>query len=157
MARMMVGVAAMLLAAHAVCAQEAARADGWVVLPIDEYRTLRARAFPTPPDPAPPPVDAALTRVDYDLRVNGDTAAGQARLTIDVLKQGWVSVQIPGGLLVRDARLDGRPTALVDGNPPRVLLARAGRSTLTLDVVVPLTSTAGVESATLPPCPPSRS
>ena len=151
MARMMVGVAAMLLAAHAVCAQEAARADGWVVLPIDEYRTLRARAFPTPPDPAPPPVDAALTRVDYDLRVNGDTAAGQARLTIDVLKQGWVSVQIPGGLLVRDARLDGRPTALVDGNPPRVLLARAGRSTLTLDVVVPLTSTAGVESATLPP------
>jgi hypothetical protein len=147
----MLAVVALLLMGPAVGAQEAPRADGWVVLPIDEYRTLRARAFPSPPEPAPPPVDATLTRVDYDLRVTGDTAAGQARLSIDVLKQGWVSVQIPAGLLVRDARIDGRPTALVDGNPPRVLLARAGRATLTLDIVVPLSSSAGVESAALPP------
>ena len=86
------------------------RCDGWVVLGIDEYRALRARAFPTTPDPAPPPVDATLTRVDYDLRVNGDTVTGQARLAIDVLKQGWASVQVPAGMLVRDARIDGRPT-----------------------------------------------
>jgi hypothetical protein len=142
-----------LLAAPVAWAQDAARGDGWVVLPVEEYRALRARAYPANPEPAPPPVDAALTRVDYDLRVGGtgDSAAGQARLTIDVLKQGWVSVQVPAGLLVRDARIDGRATALVDGTPPRVLLARAGRSVLTLDVVVPLSTQAGVESLSLPP------
>src|SRR3954464_5022618 len=132
-------------------AQEPPRADGWVVLPVDEYRALRARAFPETPDPPPPPVDATLTRVDYDLRVAGESVVGQARLTIDVLKQGWASVQVPPGLLVRDARIDGRPTALVDGPPPRVLLSRAGRSTLTLEIVLPLSVAAGAESMTLPP------
>jgi hypothetical protein len=134
-------------------AQNAPSSDGWVVLPIDEYRALRARAFPPDPGPAPPPIDAALTRVDYDLRLSGDTIAGQARLTIDVLKQGWASVQVPAGILIRDARVDGRPTTLVvdrHGTPPRVLLSRAGRSTLTLDIVVPLASSAGTESMTLP-------
>lgn len=133
-----------------VSAQEPPRPDGWVVLPIDEYRALRARALPGPPDPAPPPIDAAVTRVDYELRAAGESVTGQARLTIDVLKQGWASVAVPGGLLVRDARVDGRPTALVEGTPPRVLLSRAGRSTLSLDVVVPLVSAAGSESITLP-------
>ena len=116
-------------AAPVARAQEPARTDGWVVLALDDYRALRARAFPSTPDPLPPPVDATLTRVDYELRVNGDSVTGEARLTIDVLKQGWVSIQMPAGLLVRGARLDGRPTALVDGNPPRVLVSRPGRST----------------------------
>ncbi|HEY7055218.1 MAG TPA: hypothetical protein VH458_01775 [Vicinamibacterales bacterium] len=124
--------------------------DGWVVLSVDEYRALRARALALPPEP-PPPVDAALTRVDYDLRLSGDTVTGDARLTIDVLKQGWVSVLVPPGVLVRDARLDGRPTAIVDGDPPRVLIARAGRTTLNLGLVVPLAASAGTESMTLPP------
>ena len=54
-------------------------------------------------------------------------------------------------MLVRDARLDGQPTAIVDGDPPRVLIARVGRSVLNLDLVVPLSSAAGTESITLPP------
>ena len=53
-------------------AQTTAPPDGWVVLPVDEYRALRERANPPPPPPAPPPVDATLTRVDYDLRVDGE-------------------------------------------------------------------------------------
>ena len=150
MGRIVVAAIALLLAVGSVHAQEPARQDGWVVLPIEEYRTLRARANATPPDPAPPPLDAALSRVDYDLRIAGETVTGQARLTIDVLKQGWVSVQVPTGMLVRDARLDGNPTAIVDGDPPRILIARAGRSTLNLGVVVPLASSAGTESMTLP-------
>src|SRR5215471_14017038 len=143
MVRLIAGAAGAILIAIAqgVAAQDAPRPEGWVVLPIDEYRALRARAFPGTPEPAPPPIDAALTRVDYDLRVAGDSVTGQVRLTVDVLRQGWASVQVPAGMLVRDARIDGRPTALVEGTPPRVLLSRAGRSTLTLDVVVPLTST----------------
>ena len=60
-------------------AQTTAPPDGWVVLPVDEYRALRDRANPPPPPIAPPPVDATLTRVDYDLRVDADTVAGRAR------------------------------------------------------------------------------
>lgn len=150
MARAIVGLLTALLMTPAAAAQEPPRTEGWVVLPLEEYRALRTRAFPAPPDPAPPPVNAAVTRIDYDLRLSGETITGEARLTIDVFKQGWVSVQMPSGLLVRDARLDGRRTALVDGTPPSVLIDRAGRSNLTLDVVVPLTISAGTESMTLP-------
>jgi hypothetical protein len=154
MVRFMAAVLVGVCAAPVAAAQDAPRADGWVVLGIEEYRALRARAYPSTPEPAPPPVDAALTRVDYDLRLssNGDTVAGQVRLAIDVLKQGWVSVQVPTGLLVRDARIDGRqtPLSVTDGNPARVLISRTGRSTLTLEVVVPLASSAGTESMTLP-------
>jgi hypothetical protein len=143
---------AVICMARVAAAQEAPRPDGWVVLGIEEYKALRARAFPVVPDPAPPPVDAALTRVDYDLRVSGETVAGQARLAIDVLKQGWVAVQVPAGMLVREARIDGRPTpmSVVDGSPARVLISRTGRTTITLEVVVPLASAAGTESMTLP-------
>jgi len=30
---------------------------GWVVLPVDEYRTLHARPIPSNADPEPPPVE----------------------------------------------------------------------------------------------------
>src|SRR4030095_7638051 len=125
--------------------------DGWVVLPVDEYRALRDRANPQPPPPSPPPIDATLTRIDYDLRVNGDSVSGRALLTIDVLRDGWTRAQIPAGLMVRDARLDGQPVSLVEGPPPYVLLSRAGRVVLSLDIVIPLASSAGTESIALPP------
>jgi hypothetical protein len=144
--------------AGGLIAQTPASADGWVVLPVEEYRALRERAIPPAPLPPAPPVDATLTRVDYDLRVDGDSIAGRALLTIDVLKAGWTRVQIPAGLMVRDARLDGQPVSLVEGPPPHVLLGRAGRATLTLDIVIPLTASAGSESIALPasPSPISR-
>lgn len=152
MTRRLIGIiAATLMAALPARGQEAARTDGWVVLTLEDYRALRARAFPSTPDPLPPPVDAALTRVDYALRVDGETVTGEARLTVDVLKQGWVSIQMPAGMLVRGARLEGRPTALVDGTPPRVLISRPGRSVVSLDIVVPVETSGGIESMTLPP------
>src|SRR6516225_7437645 len=67
---------------------------GWVVIPVDEYQHLRERAYPTERVPEPPPVDATLTRVDYDLRIAGELATGRASLTVDVLKDGWVRVPI---------------------------------------------------------------
>ncbi len=124
--------------------------DGWVVLPVDEYRALRERANPQPPQPAASPVDATLTRIDYDLRIENDTVAGRALLTIDVLRDGWTRVQIPAGLMVRAALLDGQPVPLVEGPPPHVILSRAGRVVLTLDIALPLTSSAGTESIALP-------
>src|SRR6266567_1811404 len=88
-------------------------AAGWVVIPVDEYRVLRAKAYPVEHDPEPPPLDATLTRVDYDLHVTGELAAGRANLTVDVLKDGWVRVPVPAGLLVREARLDSKLVSLV--------------------------------------------
>ena len=138
-------------------AQAPAPPDGWVVLPVDEYRALRERANPPTPT-ATPPVDATLTRLDYDLRVDAEAVTGRAVLTIDVLREGWTRLQIPAGLMVREAVLDGQPVALVDGPPPHVLLSRAGRSLLTLDIVIRLAAAAGAESISLPasPSPISR-
>src|SRR6476469_4346158 len=150
MIRATIGVLSVVLLAHSSWAQAPPPSDGWVVLSLDDYRALRAMALPSPPEPGSPPVDATLTRVDYALRATADTVSGEARLAIDVLKQGWVSVQVPSGMLVRDARLDGQRTALVAGTPPRVLISKAGRSTLTLDVVVPLALSAGTDSMLLP-------
>ena len=132
------------------------RASGWVVIPVEEYRVLRAKAYPVEHDPEPPPTDATLTRVDYDLHVAGDLAAGRASLTIDVLKDGWVRVPVPAGLLVREARLDGKEVSLVPGPQGKggthlaALLSHAGRWVLLLDVDVPVTSSAGEESMSLP-------
>jgi hypothetical protein len=129
---------------------------GWVVIPVEEYRVLRAKAYPVEHDPDPSPVDATLSRVDYDLRVAGDLAAGRASLTVDVLKDGWVRVPVPAGLLVREARLDGKDLSLVPGAPGKggghlsALLSHAGRSVLLLDVDVPVTSSAGEQSISLP-------
>jgi len=137
-------------AAAAAAAAQTTTPEGWVVLPVDEYRALRDKAAPPPQPPPGPPVDATLTRVDYDLHLDGDTVAGRAVLTIDVLRDGWARVPIPAGLTVRDAQLDGRAVSLVGGAPPHVLLERAGRFTLTLDIVIPLTASAGTESIALP-------
>ncbi|HEX4783251.1 MAG TPA: hypothetical protein VH350_02850 [Candidatus Sulfotelmatobacter sp.] len=129
---------------------------GWVVIPVDEYRVLRAKAYPVEHDPEPPPLDATLSRVDYDLRVAGDLAAGRATLTVDVLKDGWVRVPVPTGLLVREARLDGKPISLVPASPGKngahlaALLAHAGRFELLLDVDVPIASAAGDQCISLP-------
>jgi len=160
------------IVAASVCwgaaAQAAPRADdkpaesphiaGWVVIPVDEYRVLRAKAYPVEHDPEPPPTDATLTRVDYELHVAGDLAAGRASLTVDVLKDGWVRVPVPAGLLVREARLDGKPVSLVPGAQGQgkggthlaALLSHAGRFELLLDVDVPVASSAGDESISLP-------
>jgi hypothetical protein len=129
---------------------------GWVVISVDDYQTLRAHAFPAEHDPERPPVDATLTRVDYDLNIAGELATGRASLTIDVLKDGWVRVPIPSGLLVREARLDGKLVSLVSGGPGKssgqlsAVLAHAGRAVLLLDVALPVNASAGEERISLP-------
>jgi hypothetical protein len=58
-----------------------------VVIPVEDYRALRALAYPPTKPPEPPPVDAVITRVEYDLRANGGSAAGEARVTVDGSKE----------------------------------------------------------------------
>src|ERR1041385_2335682 len=120
--------------------------SGWVVIPVEEYRSLHDKAYPVEPEREPPPVSATLTRVEYDLRALGDVARGKANLTIDVLKDGWVRVPVPSGLLVQEARLDGKLVSLVPSAPGKsgsqlsALLPHAGRFVLSLDVVLPISS-----------------
>ena len=133
-----------------------AASDGWVVLPVSEYTALKHAASPAEPEPAAPPVEATLSRIDYELKVDGDLATGVARLTVDVIKNGWVRLAMPDGLMVRDAQLDGRPVNLVmnttDKGPGRadLLLSKTGRSILTLKIVAPVTTTAGTDILHLP-------
>jgi hypothetical protein len=84
--------------------------DGWVVLPVNEYTALKRAAAPAEPEPVEPPVEATLSRIDYELKVDGDLATGEARLTVDVIKNGWVRIAMPDGLIVRDAKLDAVPS-----------------------------------------------
>jgi len=153
-------LAAVLLSVVIAHAQEkpseAPHTAGWVVISVDEYKVLRAKAYPVEHDPEPPPLDATLTRVDYDLQITGELAEGHANLTVDVLKDGWVRVPVPSGLLVREARLDGKLVSLVPspagkgGGHVSALLSHAGRSVLTLEIDVPVSASTGDESISLP-------
>ena len=133
-------------------------APGWVVISVSDYRALHAKAYPAEREPEPLPVDATLTRVDYDLRIDTELATGRAVLTVDVLKDGWVRVPIPEGLLVREAKLDGKLISLVPPAPgtPKsnthvaALLSHAGRAALNLEIALPVQSATGEESITLP-------
>jgi hypothetical protein len=146
-------LAALVITCHA---QGPASADGWVVLGVDDYRALREAAFPREGTPPPPPVEATLSRIDYDLKVDGDLASGEARLTVDVIKDGWVRVAVPAGLMVREAHLDGRQISLVTEPGAKgvassyVLLSRTGRSVLALGIVAPVSTIAGTDILRLP-------
>jgi hypothetical protein len=151
----MLFLCAVLFIATASRSQES-RSPGWVVIPVTEYRTLHARAYPVEPEPDASPVQATLTRVDYDLQIRGDLARGRVSLTVDVLKDGWVRVPIPSGLLVREARLDNKLVSLVPSAGGKssgqltAVLSHAGRSVLLLDIALPVASGAGNESISLP-------
>src|SRR5712691_7562946 len=155
---LLLSLVAFCLSVLTASAQEATHPPGWVVIPVQQYEALRAKAFPAERDPDPPPVEATLTRVDYDLTVNvsGDLATGRASLTVDVIKDGWVRVPVPNGLLVREARLDGKLVSLVSGYPGKgggqlsAVLAHPGRAVLLLDIALPVTASAGEESISLP-------
>jgi hypothetical protein len=118
---------AFLVGAATLSAQEAPpRTDAPSSFPSRSIAPASRQAYPPDREPEPPPVEATLTRVDYDLRVAGESATGEVLMTIDVLKDGWVSVPIPSGLLVREARLDGKPVFLVEAPAPHVLLSKTG-------------------------------
>lgn len=123
--------------------------SGWAVIPLKEYDQLRARVAPLAAAPAEPEFDATLTRIEYDLRVNGDQAAGRATLTVDVLSDAWAQVPMPTGLYVREARLQppGRAPLIVDG---AAVFSKKGRSVLELDIAVPVQVAGGAERITLP-------
>ncbi len=149
-------ISIIILGVLACPAQNPVTTEGWVVLPVDDYRALRAAAFPKDRDPEPAIISATLTRVEYDLKVDGDLAAGEARLTVDVIKDGWVRVAIPAGLMIRESHLDGQSVSLVTQPSAKgpsasyLLLSRAGRFVLTLAIAAPVSAVAGTQMLHLP-------
>jgi hypothetical protein len=103
--------------------------------------------MPVEPEPVGAGVEATLSRVDYELRVQDGVASGPAALTVDVLRDGWVKVPIPPGLLVREARVAGKAVSLVNG---AAVLSARGRSVLVLDVAVAVNAAGGEERLALP-------
>ncbi len=65
-------LALVILSAPNVLGQTAAHSPGWVVLPVEEYRTLHAKAYPIERDPEPPPVEA--TRASFPFGPRGIVA-----------------------------------------------------------------------------------
>jgi len=130
--------------------------EGWVVLPVAEYVALRHAGSPPETEPAAPPVEATLSRIDYALRIDGDLASGEARLTVDVIKQGWVRLALPRGLMIREARLYGKQVTLVTQTPGKgpgaseLLLSKTGRSVLSLKIDAPVSTVAGTDILQLP-------
>src|SRR5450759_2200118 len=102
-----------LLAAAGTTFAQDSRNTGWIVIPVSEYGALRARAFPVERAPDAPPVEATLTRVDYELRIDGEIASGRATLTIDVLQDGWVREARIAGKLVSLVRADNALSAML--------------------------------------------
>ena len=140
-----------LLAAAGTALAQDSRNIGWIVIPVSEYGTLRARAFPVERALDTAPVEATLTRVDYELRAGGEIASGRATLTVDVLKDGWVRVPVPAGLAVREARIEGKLVSLVRGDGGvTALLPKRGRSSIELDIALPVVSSGGEGRLTLP-------
>jgi hypothetical protein len=144
-----------LLLIATVSKSQETRSSGWVVIPVSEYRALHAKAYPADQEPEASPVQATLTRVDYDLQIRGDVARGRVSLTVDVLKDGWVRVPIPSGLLVREAKLDNKLLSLAPASGKgsgqlTAVLSHSGRSVLLLDIALPIGSNAGSESIVLP-------
>jgi hypothetical protein len=147
----------LLLAAclPSVIAQTTAHSpSGWIVLPSSEYAALRNSAYPTEPTPESSPAQAALTKINYDLKVQGELAIGQANLTVDAIKPGWVRIPIPATLLVRDAKLDGKPVSLVANDKysgsRSAVFSIQGRAEILLNIVLPVIAGTTNESIALP-------
>lgn len=141
----------LFLATLGVCS---AQPSGWAVLTLKEYEALRAKPG------AAPELASALARIDYDLRVDGTMVLGKAALTIDVTKaSGWVTVPLPAGLAIAAST---EPLVTLSKNQRAVVLRGAGRSTVTLDVALPVSgdrvalpaSAAAITQVTL--APPAR-
>ena len=147
--------AALFITISPASAQDPPHSSGWVVIPVAEYGSLHAKAFPSEREPDSAPVEATLTRVEYELHIDGDLAAGCATLIVDVLKDGWVRVPIPSGLLIRQAKIDDKLVSLVptpgkNGAEWSAVFTKRGRAVLTLDVALPVATSTGEQSFSLP-------
>src|SRR6266576_922405 len=123
---------------------ESPHASGWVVIPVEEYRVLRAKAYPVEHDPEPPPLDATLTRVDYDLHVTGDesislptTESGVTRASVELPRQG-IDLRVDGGILSEKSETSGETKWLAYGRGNEALTLTWRKKTEDHHIELPL-------------------
>lgn len=122
--------------------------SGWVALPVAEFNALRAKA--AAPRPDPPPLGAAVTRVDYDLTLPRETlASGRVTLIVDVVVDGWTQLPLPPGLAVSSAVLPAG-CQLAEGE---IGFPGRGRFEVRLDAVLPVTVSGGEQRLAVPASP----
>jgi hypothetical protein len=85
-----------------------------LVLSLEEYRELLARALANRPAPAPllapPPIDAIARRAEWDGRFAGGTVSLRGRIAIAVARDGWVRCDLgPAPAHLGALRVDGAP------------------------------------------------
>ncbi|MFN7922538.1 MAG: hypothetical protein U0Q16_20710 [Bryobacteraceae bacterium] len=121
---------------------------GWVVLPLNYYDALRAKSQPADPEPEPLPFAATLSRVDYELALAAEQlqVTGRVTLEVDVLRDGWVQIPLPTGLVVSDARLPA--SCKLAGNA--LGFSKKGRYTVQLDIALPVTFGGNDQRVALP-------
>lgn len=125
----------------------------WV--PWADFKKILDRltaAGPTPPED--PPVDAVISAADYQAIVGDNGVSVTVTAAVNVLKEkGWARLAVLGtGLPLADATLDGKPTALLDGNDGTLHLAvrGLGAHALKLRLELPLGKDDGPTQFTLP-------
>ncbi len=112
-ARILVALLAALLTCIPLArAEEAPKSQGKVTLPLAEFLKLTEPA-PSPAGKPPAPVAFSLARGQYGFRVQGDWARVQADLAIRILGGGFHEIPLlPTGVIVQEARLDGKPVSV---------------------------------------------
>lgn len=118
-----------------------------VTLPLPEYRSLRARAFPPPEPPPEPPAPTAFESAALDVAVGDASARVTYTLDVALYGQGWQSLPLPavGSFVAADfGAIEGR---IAEGSERSVLVRGEGVQRLTLEAVLPLERD---ESATRP-------
>jgi len=118
-----------------------------VFLTRDEYRELVAKARKSPRDHAPQAV--LLLAAEYDTQVQPGRATTRGQLWLEVLEAGVQAVPLDlQGVGIRGALLDNQPAALGRNEQGRVVLfvEGTGRQQLTLELVMPLQTSAAQQS-----------
>jgi hypothetical protein len=98
-----------------------------VFLPYEKFQELWKAAqekIPAPVDSGPP-VQAVITQIENEARVERDVVRVSAKVTIDLLQSGWIEVPLRlNDAAVLSARIDGQPALLVgnqDGGQKLIL------------------------------------
>jgi len=103
-----------------------------VFLPYEQFQDLwdAARKQTTPPAEAQPPLAAVITGSENEARVAEDVVEVKARLTIELLSEGWheVPLRLSDAAITR-APLDDAPARLIGGQGEgyRLLIEKKGK------------------------------
>ncbi len=112
-----------------------------VFLPYSEFQKLwnAAKEKSVLPQPPGPPVDAVITEADNEAIVHKDVVTVSARLSIELLKKGWLQVPLRlNDVAVRSATIDGKPARVQPspGGGYQLLVEQTAEGPRTIEVLL---------------------